>query len=314
MFAAPCHKRDQVLSYIIRMSEAPLLAKTPKFEVWTVDSPIQIKKSSEKELSLSSKNIRKVIASEVALIASNSIYHVTLEISSDTSSISNTIALFDTTTLSLTNTTTDVYDLEICRATLFTTIVTILPIASQFQSSTLQYLVDLLNLSIIPAIPLSSTHAGTDVIACLYGLSGYRMYTPKGLLPAAEALKLGRLKPLTLTAVEGSILSSNNYLWVGSGCLLNAYLTHIAPTIDCTSALFCEVLGYSGESYDPLLYETHHAHRGQMNSASNLRMLLENSKKYLTSTVKKELRIMTLLESFPQVNGPALDYLTIASK
>ena len=295
------------------MSEAPLLAKTPKFEVWTVDSPVQIKKSSEKEISLSSKNIRKVIASEVALIASNSNYQVTLELAPDTSFSVNSDA-FDTSKFSSINTTTDVYDLEICRATLFTTIVTILPIASQFQSNTLQYLVDLLNLSIIPAIPLSSTHAGTDFIACLYGLSSYRMYTPKGLLPAVEALKLGRLKPITLSAVEGSILSSNNYLWVGSGCLLNAYLTHIAPTIDCISALFCEVLGYSGESYDPLLYDTHHAHRGQMNSASNLRMLLENSKKYLTSTMKKEVRIMTLLESFPQVNGPALDYLTIASK
>ncbi len=296
--------------------ETPCLAKTTKFEVWSTNLKdtdiIKKKKSTEKNIVLSTKSIRRVIFSDVVLVAINN-FSIDLETDEELERNSDHKDYFNAPVLSSTSQKADYYPIEICRAASITLISNIIQSVNKFHSSRLQQIVNLLNDSIVPAISLFEPE--NDIVNCLIGHQSASFYTPKGFLSADKAFSNYRIKPVKLANSEVSIIRSNTYLWTGAGCLIASAANNLIPIIDCIGALSCDAVGISGDLFDPSLFELYRPHRGQMNSAGNLRMLLEGSKRH-------QYKHKNVLNSFdlqpfhqiPQINGPALDYFAIAAK
>jgi len=313
------------------MSQVPSLLRTSKFEVWNANSMASNNNftrphSVDETIILSLKSLRKIAPSEVLQVAVDN-YFIELEgVEEADIASSNNVSkdlLYDVSKFnnSITNnnisSVNDYYPIEICRATLFTRLVSLLHIASKLRVKVFLALVDMLNSGVVPALSVCGD-VGGDTLGAVLGLPGYYCYTIKGLQPAKTALTgLTSTRSLVLTTSEASFFESDACLYTGVGSIIISAITNLTNTIDCVAAVSCEAVGSSAESFDPLLWETNRHHRGQMNSASNLKILLEGSRRS-SSQLQQNKMIPTeaalVFHQLPQSTGPARDYILAASK
>jgi len=175
-----------------------------------------------------------------------------------------------------------------------------------------QFLVTLLNANVIPAFT-TSENAGIELVSFLGGNGFSFAETGDNVVPASEGLALAKLAPLQLTAEEADELRAYPFLTIGLGGVLAAASTSLIRVVDCVTALSCEAVGSGVDSYDAANFEVSRPHRGQMQSASNLRLLLDGSKRI--GTIAKDKRALAVsLQSAPQSTGPSRDVILAAVK
>jgi histidine ammonia-lyase len=120
---------------------------------------------------------------------------------------------------------------------------------------------------------------------------------------------------LNLSNDEVYSLSNYPFISIGVGCLLAGGLQNLQSVLDSVAALSCEAYGSKFSSFDQAHFDVCRQHRGQMLSASNIRLLLEGSKRVNTIDLSKEAEEeYKNFHNIPQVTGPCLEAIKIAIK
>ncbi len=175
----------------------------------------------------------------------------------------------------------DAFAPEIVRAMLCIRINTLMRGHSGIRVETLQALTAMLNAGVVPAVPqLGSVGASGDLAPlshlAIVLLGGGEAFYEGERMPGAEALKRAGLAPVTLSYKEGLALNNGTAQMLACGVLALAKLEEMLDTADLAAAMtidaFAGRLGAFAEEVHAL-----RPHPGQVQSAANLRRLLDGS-------------------------------------
>lgn len=170
---------------------------------------------------------------------------------------------------------------EIVRAMLCIRINTLMRGHSGIRVETLQALAAMLNAGIVPVVPqLGSVGASGDLAPlshlAIVLLGGGEAFYQGERLKGAQALKRAGLTPVTLSYKEGLALNNGTAQMLACGVLALARLEELMDTADLAAAMtidaFAGRLGAFAEEVHAL-----RPHPGQVESAANLRRLLQGS-------------------------------------
>lgn len=170
---------------------------------------------------------------------------------------------------------------EIVRAMLCIRINTLMRGHSGIRVETLQALAAMLNAGIVPVVPqLGSVGASGDLAPlshlAIVLLGGGEAFYQGERLKGAEALKRAGLAPVRLSYKEGLALNNGTAQMLACGVLALARLEELMDTADLAAAMtidaFAGRLGAFAEEVHAL-----RPHPGQVESAANLRRLLQGS-------------------------------------
>ena len=199
-------------------------------------------------------------------------------------------------------------EMSTCRAAVFIEIINISQARSGVRPEVLEFLVEMLNLGVSPVFT-SIDNAGFELIHILEGKSGF-CHTPNGEISVAEMYADYKLNKIKLTDLEITKFSNSSFFLLASSILLVAGISNVVPTLDVIAALSCEALSVDTLIFDPVKYDICRQHRGQSNSSSNLRLMLEGSKRCaenLGSDAKP-------FEHIPQIHGPIQECINSVTK
>lgn len=296
------------------------LAKTRKFKVW---SPMTGGNSSSitppvNRTTASAVVVggRKVTVSDLARVAVL-MYNVTLDVSS-IEKIDADLAMSKTKVesmipelISVAQNENAIYDISFCRAAVFARVVSLIQGRSGVRSEILECLVEMLDANVIPNFS-SPALAGLELCAALTA-SGASCSIGGVIMSSASAFALGGIEPIALTAAEVSTIKRGQFFSTGCTCLIASGAANLGLITDCVSALSCDTFGVNVEPFDAVHFDTCRQHRGQIASATNLRLLLEGSKRTLATTVSS-ISADLAFASTPQVHGPAHESTTSTVK
>ncbi|MEO6968307.1 MAG: aromatic amino acid ammonia-lyase [Rhodanobacteraceae bacterium] len=170
---------------------------------------------------------------------------------------------------------------EVVRAMLAIRINTLMRGHSGIRVETLQALVELLNRGVVPVIPqIGSVGASGDLAPlshlAIVLLGGGEAFYENERMSGAQALQRARLTPITLSFKEGLALNNGTTQMLATAVLALDKLEHLLGVADLAGAMTLDAFaGRSGA-----LREDVHAlrpHPGQVESAANLRTLLQRS-------------------------------------
>jgi histidine ammonia-lyase len=183
---------------------------------------------------------------------------------------------------------------------------------SGIRLNTIQTLVDMLNAGIHPIVPeKGSLGASGDLapLSCIaLGLIGLGEVEYKGkVIPAADALKDAGIKPVELAAKEGLALNNGTQMLTAVGVNVLWDAMHLADVADIAAAFTGEALHAITKAYDDKIQQLR-GHQGQIDSAANLRTLLDGSMNAKPSQPNKVQDPYTL-RCVPQVHGATRDAL-----
>lgn len=204
-------------------------------------------------------------------------------------------------------------NVEFCRAAVCARVVSLL-LAHSVRSNVIIQLMNMLNKGVVPVFS-SEESAGEQLLATMTGVSGNCYRTVNGetiLQSASDALASIDCDNFVLLEFEKKALLSGHFFTAGIACYLGSAAKGVYSYLDCVAAFSCEAVGDASgliiESIDAQLFDTGRQHRGQMQSAANLRMLLEGSQRVVTSTKKDTTgaadNISDACLHIPQVHGP----------
>lgn len=130
------------------------------------------------------------------------------------------------------------------------------------------------------------------------------------VMAGAEAMRAAGLEPTSLKAKEGLALINGTCAMLGVGALAAHDARVLAKTADIAAAMTAEALGGITDAYDAQLHNAR-PHKGQQDSATNLRALLSGSQ---LTTRQGQVRIQDAysLRCVPQIHGAsrlAMDYV-----
>jgi histidine ammonia-lyase len=137
-------------------------------------------------------------------------------------------------------------------------------------------------------------------------------YLEGKLLPAQEALSRIGLKPIVLTAKEGLALISGTTSTTGMGALALYDMLKAAVAADIIGAMTLEVLKGTKRAFDERLMSVR-PHPEQMNTANNIRKILEDSM-IAEHSINYRLQDALSLRCIPQLHGAAKKTLNDALK
>ncbi|MGQ9558716.1 MAG: histidine ammonia-lyase [Desulfurispora sp.] len=176
-----------------------------------------------------------------------------------------------------------------------------------------QLLLDMLNCGVHPVVPCQgSVGASGDLvplshIALVMIGMGEAEYQGR-ILPAEEALKQARLKPVVLQAKEGLALINGTQYMSALGCLAVAGATRLAKGACIAAAMTFEALEGIPAAYSPLIHDAR-PHAGQKTCARAMRHLLEGSE-LLEREKHDRVQDAYTLRCIPQVYGASLDAIS----
>ena len=181
---------------------------------------------------------------------------------------------------------------------------------SGIRPQTLQALVDMLNNGVHPVIPEKGSLGASGDLAPLAHMAlpligmGEAFYNGRRM-DGGEALHEAGLKPVVLTAKEGLALINGTQVMTAVGALAAYDALCLSKLCDISSAL-------TGEAFhiitDVFMEELHRIrpHKGQLETASNMRRLLEGSER---TSHQGEVRVQDAysLRCIPQIHGASKD-------
>lgn len=178
---------------------------------------------------------------------------------------------------------------------------------SGIRLETLQALIDMLNAGVHACIPEKGSVGASGDLAPLSHLAlvlighGEAEYNGK-IMPGAEAMKLAGIKPVKLAAKEGLALNNGTQVMTGIAALALLRAEQLCKVADITTAMSVDALLGTPTAYDSLIHNVR-PHLGQIESAQNLRNLLEDSKLRASHEECPNVQDAYSLRCTPQVNG-----------
>lgn len=188
---------------------------------------------------------------------------------------------------------------------------------SGIRIETMEYFRKVFNAGIVPVIPSKGSVGSSGDLAPLAHLvlavlgKGPVLYRRK-IMKAASALQKIGLKPLKLSAKEGLALVNGTQMMTAYGCLCVAAAMRLCKLVDIAAAMSVEALKGTDASFDDRIHALR-PHRGQRESAANLRRLMSSSE-IRESHRHGDDRIQDAysLRCAPQVHGASRDAIRYA--
>ena len=170
---------------------------------------------------------------------------------------------------------------DVVRAMLAIRVNTLLRGHSGIRASTLQALAELLNHDIVPVIPEKGSVGASGDLAPLSHLAivllGEGEAFHKGeRVSGAEALKRAGLKPVRLSFKEGLALNNGTAQMLATAALALDRLENLLATADLAAAMTLDAFAGRTSAFKPEVHALR-PHPGQVETAANLRRLLEGS-------------------------------------
>ena len=301
------------------MSTASLF-RTSRFRVWssTRASGGQPAKAARHDAStiVAVGAGRKVLVADVARVSVLG-YSVSLDgpslekMDAEVGAVKGVPAMFKPDFRSMPSPEQAVYPQSFARAAVFARIVSLMQSRSMVRSELVEFLVDMLEVDLVPNFTSEAT-AGQELVAAMTG--NWSCHWDGDVVSGSVALSQAGLAAFQLTADEATTLMKGQFWSTGCACLVTAGAANVITTVDCIAALSCDTFGAYTDPYDSIHFDTCRQHRGQIASATNLRLLLEGSKRVNTPPADASPPTLASFSNAPQVNGPAQDMITSAVK
>lgn len=186
---------------------------------------------------------------------------------------------------------------------------------SGIRLTTLERILDLLNLGIHPVIPeKGSLGASGDLaplahFACVLIGEGEAEFGGE-ILRGADALKRADLEPLTLAAKEGLALTNGTTIMAAVGLLETAKAIRLAKLADLAGCLSLEALNGTDSAFDERIHALR-PHPRQIVCAENLRNILSGSE-FVRKFDPANVQDAYTLRCMPQVHGACRDSIAYA--
>jgi len=208
------------------------------------------------------------------------------------------------------------YSEEITRAIMLLRIAVLAKGHSGIRLETLQTLVEMLNRGVHPIIPMRGSVGASGDLSPLSHLAlvllgeGEAIYEGERLT-GAESLQRAGIRPISLAAKEGLALNNGTQVMAAIGALMLLKAEKLCRTADITAAISIDALLGTPSAFDSLVHGLR-PHPGQMNSAENLRLLLQNSPLRDSHLNCDNVQDAYSLRCTPQVHGAVRDALAYA--
>ena len=179
---------------------------------------------------------------------------------------------------------------------------------SGIRLSTLQLLIDMLNVGVHPTIPEKGSLGASGDLAPLAHMAlvmiGMGEAEFQGeILPGAEALQRAGLKPVELAAKEGLALTNGTSVMCALGTLLVHHSERLCRMVDVSGALSLEALNGTPLAFDERIHILRPFPR-QIETAAHLRALLAGSE-FTRDYDPSNVQDAYTLRCMPQVHGAA---------
>ncbi|HKQ98619.1 MAG TPA: histidine ammonia-lyase, partial [Candidatus Polarisedimenticolia bacterium] len=170
-----------------------------------------------------------------------------------------------------------------------------------------------LNAGVLPVIPEQGSVGASGDLAPLSHLALLLMGEGRArvggrTLPAAEAQKAAKIAPLTLGPKEGIALINGTQMITALGALAAIEARNLAAHADLAGAASLEALKGSHKAFEARLHDLK-PHPGQIESATNLRALLDDSAIARSHAGCGRVQDAYSLRCMPQVHGAAREVI-----
>lgn len=170
---------------------------------------------------------------------------------------------------------------EVVRAMLVIRVNTLMHGHSGIRVETLQALADLLNAGIVPVVPKTGSVGASGDLAPLSHLANVLLGEGEAFfqgrrMSGAEALERAGLKPVRLSFKEGLALNNGTAQMLATATLAIGRMEQLLRTADLAAAMTLEAFAGRTRAFDARVHALR-PHPGQVESADNLRALLEGS-------------------------------------
>lgn len=181
---------------------------------------------------------------------------------------------------------------------------------------TLQTLVDMLNNGVHPVIPMQGSVGASGDLSPLSHLAlvligkGEAEYQGN-VLEGNMAMKKAGITPVKLAAKEGLALNNGTQVMTGLGVLAYIESSNLVKIADIVAAMTIDAMKGTPKAFDPLVHKLR-PHKGQIDSAYNIRTLLAKSKLRASHLNCDNVQDAYSLRCSPQVHGAvrdAMDYV-----
>ncbi|MBW6514665.1 MAG: histidine ammonia-lyase [Candidatus Syntrophosphaera sp.] len=178
---------------------------------------------------------------------------------------------------------------------------------------TLQSLVEMLNKGLHPVIPMRGSVGASGDLSPLSHLAlpligeGEAEYGGE-ILSGAEAMRRAGIPPVKLAAKEGLALNNGTQVMAALGILKLLEAERLCRQADIIAAASIDALKGTPRAFDSLIHALR-PHPGQLSSAANLRLLLENSPLRESHRDCGNVQDAYSLRCTPQVHGAVRDAL-----
>lgn len=174
-----------------------------------------------------------------------------------------------------------------------------------------EHLVKIFNLGIVPYIPSQGSVGSSGDLAPLAHMASFIIsegyaFSGSDLLPAKLVLANHKLKVFTLSAKEGLALINGTQMMTAYAVEILNRAVRLSKLADISGALSVEALKGSDNAFKDKLQKVR-PHKGQINTASNLRKLLKNSEIRLSHIDCGKVQDAYSLRCMPQVHGAVKD-------
>jgi histidine ammonia-lyase len=181
--------------------------------------------------------------------------------------------------------------------------------ASGVRPAVVRQLLGMLNHDIIPLVPRQGSVGASGDLSPMAHIGlvmigrGQAFYNGK-ILTGADALNKAGMKPLTLKAKEGLAITNGTEVMTAVGILNLLEAEKLCKISDISGAMSLEALRGTDKAFDPRIHALR-PHRGQTESAENLRHLLAGSQIRKSHQDCQRVQDSYSLRCMPQVHGAA---------
>jgi histidine ammonia-lyase len=167
---------------------------------------------------------------------------------------------------------------------------------------------EMLNRGVTPMVPSQGSVGASGDLAPLGHLAlaligeGECLDDKGGRIPAADALRRAQIRPLVLEAKEAVSLINGTQAMLGVGVLALLAAETLADTADVIGALTLDALRGTDVAFDERIHKAR-PHSGQLQTAANLRKMLEGSQLRESHRDCDRVQDAYSLRCMPQVHG-----------
>ncbi len=175
---------------------------------------------------------------------------------------------------------------------------------------------EMLNRGVTPRVPSQGSVGASGDLAPLAHLALTLIgegecvdeHAPGGRIPSTDALRRAQIEPLVLEAKEAVSLINGTQAMLAVGALMQLAAETLADTADVIGAMACDALQGTNVAFDERIQQAR-PHSGQIQTAANLRRLLEGSEIRESHRDCGRVQDAYSLRCIPQVHGAVRDTL-----